>query len=91
MYSEMMLIAPHNERIRQILEEDLREDVRVIERFISSQQETGFVSFRLNARVLAVACHAMMNGLLLDIIAGMDKEEAKKIWIASVEAMIRAE
>ena len=33
-YSEMMLIAPRNERIRQILEEDLREDVLVIERFI---------------------------------------------------------
>lgn len=91
MYSEMMLIAPHNERIRQILEEDLREDVRVIERFISRQQETGFVSSSLDSRVLAIACHALVNGLLLDIMAGMDKEEAKKIWIASVEAMIRAE
>jgi len=89
MYSEMMLIAPHNERIRQILEEDLREDVRVIERFISCQQETGFVSSRLNARELAVTCHAMINGLLLDIIAGMDKNEAKKIWIATVEALLR--
>lgn len=89
MYSEMMLIAPHNERIRQILEEDLREDVRVIERFISHQQETGFVSTRLNARVLAVACHAMINGLLLDMIAGMDKKEAKQIWITTVEALLR--
>ena len=89
MYSEMMLIAPHNERIRQILEEDLREDVRVIERFISRQQETGFVSSRLNARVLAVACHAMINGLLLDIIAGMDKKEAQQIWITTVEALLR--
>jgi len=89
MYSEMMLIAPHNERIRQILEEDLREDVRVIECFISRQQETGFVSSRLNARVLAVACHALINGLLLDIIAGMDKKEARQIWIAMVEALVR--
>jgi AcrR family transcriptional regulator len=91
MYSEMMLIAPHNERIRQILEEDLREDVRVIELFISRQQETGFVSSRLNPHVLAVACHAMINGLLLDIMAGMDKVEAKKIWITTVEALIRVE
>jgi len=89
MYSEMMLMAPHNERIRQILEEDLREDVRVIERFISRQQESGFVSSRLNARVLAVACHAMINGLLLDIIAGMDKKEAQQIWITTVEALLR--
>jgi hypothetical protein len=25
-----------------------------------------------------------MNGLLIDIMAGMDKDEAKKIWIAAV-------
>ena len=91
MYSEMMLIAPHNERIRQVLEEDLREDVRVIELFISHQQEKGFVFSRLNVHVLAVACHAMINGLLLDIMAGMDKVEAKKVWITTVEALIRVE
>lgn len=91
MYSEMMLMAPHNERIRLILEEDLREDVLVIERFISRQQETGFVSSRLDPNILAIACHAMVNGLLLDIIAGMDKEDAKKIWITTVEALTRVE
>jgi hypothetical protein len=87
MYSEMMLMAPHNERIRQILEEDLREDVLVVERFIIRQQETGFVSSRSDPHVLAVACHAMVNGLLLDIMAGMDKKEAKKIWITMIEAL----
>jgi AcrR family transcriptional regulator len=86
-YSEMMLIAPRNERIRQILEEDLREDVLVIERFISGQQEAGFVSSRLTAHELAVAFHAVVNGLLLDIMAGMDKKEAKKTWIITVEAL----
>jgi len=90
MYAEMMLIAPHNERIRRILEDDLREDLRVIEGFISSQQGTGYVSSRLDARVLAVACHAMINGLLLDIIAGMDRQEARKIWITTVEALLKA-
>ena len=87
MYSEMMLMAPHNERIRLILEEDLRGDVLVIERFISLQQETGFVSSRLDPHILAVAFHAMVNGLLIDIMAGMDREEAKKIWITTVEAL----
>ena len=87
MYSEMMLMAPHNERIRLILEEDLREDVLVIERFISRQQETGFVSSRSDPHDLAVASHAMVNGLLLDIMAGMDKKEAKRIWITMIEAL----
>ena len=87
----MMLIAPRNERIRQILEEDLREDVLVIERFISGQQEAGFVSSRLTAHELAVAFHAIVNGLLLDMMAGMDKKEAKKTWITTVEALLRAD
>ncbi len=88
-YSELMLIAPHNERIRRVLEEDLREDVLVIERFITRQQGTGLVSSRLNARELAIAFHAIISGLLLDIMAGMDKEEAKRIWIATVDALTR--
>jgi AcrR family transcriptional regulator len=91
MYSEMMLMAPHNDRIRQLLREDRIEDIRVIEHFIARQQETGLVSSRLNPRVLAVACDALANGLLLNIISGMDKEEAKKIWITTVETLIRVD
>ena len=83
-YSEMMMLAMHNERIRNLLREDRIEDIRVVERFIARQQETGLVSGQLNPRVLAIACDALMNGLLIDIMAGMDKEEAKKIWIAAV-------
>jgi AcrR family transcriptional regulator len=86
-YSEMMLMAPHNERIRLVLEEDLREDVLVIEQFISRQQQTGFVSSGLDPHTLAVAFHSMVNGLLIDMMAGMDREEAKKIWITTVEAL----
>jgi AcrR family transcriptional regulator len=83
-YSEMMMLAMHNRRIRNLLHEDRIEDIRVVERFITRQQETGLVSGQLNPRVLAIACDALMNGLLIDIMAGMDKDEAKKIWIAAV-------
>lgn len=89
MVSEMLLIAPRNNRIRRILEDDLSGDIQVIERFITGQQETGFVSSRHDAHMLAVACHAMINGLIFDIATGMDKNEAKKIWIETVEALLR--
>jgi tetrahydromethanopterin S-methyltransferase subunit F len=80
----MMMLAMHNEQIRNLLRKDRIEDIRVVERFISRQQESGLVSGHLNSRVLAIACDALINGLLIDIMAGMDKEEAKKIWIAAV-------
>jgi len=84
MYSEMMLLAAHNERIRNLLRQDRIEDIRIVERFIAQQQGTGLISRHLNSRVLAIACDALVNGLLIDIMAGLDKEEAKKIWIAAV-------
>jgi AcrR family transcriptional regulator len=90
-YAEMMLLAPRNERIRQLLEEDRREDIRLTERFIAHQQETGFITSRLDSRVLAIACDAIINGLLLDIMAGMDREEARNVWIAALEQLVRAE
>lgn len=84
MYSEMMLLAAHNERIRDLLRQDRIEDIRIVEQFIARQQGTGLISGKLDSRVLAIACDALVNGLLIDIMAGLDKEEAKKIWIAAV-------
>jgi len=84
MYSEMMLLAAHNERIRELLRQDRIEDIRIVEQFIARQQEKGLISGKLDSRVLAIACDALVNGLLIDIMAGLDKEEAKKIWIAAV-------
>ena len=60
----MMLLAPHNEKMRAVLLEDRMEDIRVIERFIAYQQETGLVSRKLDARTLAIACDALVSGLL---------------------------
>ncbi len=91
MYSEMLLLAAHNEHLRTVLTQDRFEDIRVIERFIAYQQGTGLVSDQLDPRVLAVACDALANGLLMDVMMGMDKDEAKDVWIAAVMRLVRVE
>lgn len=91
MYSEMLLLAARNERLRTVLMQDRFEDIRVIERFIAHQQETGLVSDRLDPRVLAVACDALANGLLMDVMMGMDADEAKAVWIAAVMRLVRVD
>jgi len=91
MNAEMMLLAAHNEPMRAVLRQDRIEDIRVVERFIARQQEEGLVSRTLDPRTLAIACDALINGLLMDIIVGLDKEEAKGIWIAALERLIRVE
>ncbi len=91
MYSEMLLLATRNERLRQVLVEDRNEDIWVIERFIRRQQETGLISKKLDPRVLALACDGLANGLLMDVMMGMDKEEAKAVWVAAIMQLTRAE
>jgi AcrR family transcriptional regulator len=91
MYSEMLLLASRNERLRQVLMEDRAEDLVVIERFIAQQQELGYVSKMHDPRKLAVACDALANGLLMDVMTGMDKDEAKAVWVAAIERLSRAD
>lgn len=89
MNSELMLLAAHNKRIRDQLALDRAEDLRVIERFIASQQKRGLVSKTLNPRSLAVATEALISGLLTDVMMGMDPEEAKETWLVAVAQLIR--
>ena len=89
MYSEMMLLASRNERMRTVLVQDRTEDIRVIEQFIRQKQETGLVASQLDPRILALACDALANGLLMDVLMGMDKDEAKEVWITALEQMVR--
>jgi AcrR family transcriptional regulator len=89
MNAELMLLATNNDRIREHLSRDRAEDLRVIERFIRGQQKKGLVSATLDTRLLAVACDALINGLLNDVMMGMDKDEAKKTWLTAVAQLIR--
>ncbi len=91
MYAEMLLLASRNDQIRTVLAQDRKEDIWVIERFIRRQQETGLVSRNLDPRVLALACDALANGLLMDVLMGMDRDEAKAVWVAAVMQLTRAE
>ncbi|MDD1693520.1 MAG: TetR/AcrR family transcriptional regulator [Methanoregula sp.] len=91
MYSEMLLLATRNEHLRTVLTQDRTEDIWVIERFIRHQQETGLVSRKLDPRVLALACDALANGLLMDVMMGMDKDEAKTVWVAAIEQLTRVD
>ena len=88
-YSEMMLLAVHNEQIRTLLRQDRIEDINIVENFIRRQQVVGIISAKIDPRALAIAGDALLNGLLIDILAGLDKKEAKKIWIRAVMQLTR--
>lgn len=89
MYSDVMLVATRNESLRQILFEDRQGDLSVVNRFIELQKEQGLIHSSINSRVLAVACDALINGLMFDIMIGMDPAEAKKVWLDAVDDLLR--
>jgi len=90
-YAEMLLLAEYNESIRSVLQQDCMGEIEIIERFIARLQETGRVPAQLNSRTLALTCRALAYGLLMDVMKGIDRNEARKIWVAALEKLVRAD
>jgi AcrR family transcriptional regulator len=89
MYTDVMAVAVHNENIRTILREDRYGDLDVIERFIEGQKTKGLIHSSIDSRVLAVACDALIYGLMFDVMIGMDPVEAKRVWLDAVDDLLR--
>lgn len=89
MYSDVMLVATRNESLRVILYEDRQGDLAVVGRFIELQKTRGLIHSSIDSRVLAVACDALINGLMFDVMIGMDPAEAKKVWLDAVDDLLR--
>jgi AcrR family transcriptional regulator len=89
MYSDGMAVAVHNENIRTILREDRYGDLDVIERFIEGQKKKGLIHSSIDSRILAVACDALIYGLMFDVMIGMDPVEAKRVWLDAVDDLLR--
>jgi len=89
MYTDGMAVAVHNENIRTILREDRYGDLDVIERFIEGQKKKGLIHSSIDSRILAVACDALIYGLMFDVMIGMDPVEAKRVWLDAVDDLLR--
>ena len=89
MYADVMLAATRNEPLRKILSEDRDGDIAVITAFIDRQKERGLIHSSIDSRILAVACDALINGLMYDVMIGMDPGEAKRVWLDAVDDLLR--
>jgi AcrR family transcriptional regulator len=89
MYTNVMAVAVHNENIRTILREDRYGDLDVIERFIEGQKKKGLIHSSIDSRILAVACDALIYGLMFDVMIGMNPVEAKRVWLDAVDDLLR--
>lgn len=89
MYSDVMLVTTRNESLRKILYEDRIGDLTVIGKFIEHQKDRGLIHSSIDSRTLAIACDALINGLMYDVMVGMDPAEAKRVWLDAVDDLLR--
>ena len=89
MYMDLMIAATQNESIRRILNEDKNGDLIVIGRFIERQKKRGLIHSSIDSRILAVACDALINGLMYDVMIGMEPKEAKAVWLDAIDDLLR--
>jgi AcrR family transcriptional regulator len=89
MYSEMTVIALRDERLKKIMQEDLKGDLAIVQKFIDRQKDRGLIHSSIDSKILAIACHALIYGLMYDVMAGMDMAEAKSVWLDAVDDLLR--
>ncbi|HOX34111.1 MAG TPA: TetR/AcrR family transcriptional regulator [Methanoregulaceae archaeon] len=88
-YSDMIAVAHRDGGLRKIMEEDLKGDLSIIETFIERRKARGLIHSSIDPKILAMACHALINGLMFDVMMGMDPAEAKKVWLDAVDDLLR--
>lgn len=88
-YSDMIAVAHRDGSLRKIMEEDLKGDLSIIEKFIEKRRARGLIHSSIDPKILATACHALINGLMFDVLMGLDPAEAKKVWLDAVDDLLR--
>lgn len=81
LYFELIAMAEHNSKIRNLSTESLMEEIEMIEHKIASQQQKGLVRSDADPRTIAIALISIFNGLRMMILLGIDREEIRRRWI----------
>jgi len=81
LYFELIAMAEHNPKIRNLSTKSLMDEIEMIEHEIASQQQKGLVRSDANPRTIAVALISIFNGMRMMILLGIDRDEIRKRWI----------
>ena len=80
---EIIALSSHDPRIKQILLEDYRKDIRAVEAFLKEKKE-GVIRTDVDARVLAELFTALYLGTLAKLVIGFPSEEVHDHWMKSM-------
>lgn len=78
---ELYAATIHNKELREILEEDFREDIMLSREFLDQLKEKGIIKPDIDTCIPARGFNALFIGLFTMVQLGISREEAKQTWV----------
>jgi AcrR family transcriptional regulator len=88
LYTDVLYLASRNEKIRAILKETQERGIDAFEAFIRDLQAEGRLPPGIDVRNFAIGLDTLLGGFAMAVVIGMDRAEAKAIWLDSVRRWI---
>lgn len=85
---EMIAAASRNPRLRKMLRELYESEIQVTEEFLKEMKKRALLPADLNAGLLARALVALYDGIMGDIVLGLDTSQLRETWLETTSALV---
>lgn len=87
-YLELIAASPEDPELRQVLQQDSREDQRTMERFLRRLQERGRIARDRNVRVMAHTVLVLLRGAAQEMMTDGRPKEARRELLRSLRLVL---
>ncbi len=86
---EALAEAPRNPTLQKMVGETYDRYVEIISRFIDGLKEQGEISSEVDSTAVARVVVALRHGVIVSVLQGLEKAEAKKVWRDGLSSLIQ--
>ncbi len=85
---EIIAAASRNPALKKTVRELYEKETSILAEFLQNQKRKGLLDRRLDPMVLARSIIALFDGLMADLVIGVDKSEVRRAWLESTRALV---
>ncbi len=86
---EMIAAASRNPALKKTMRQLYENEMDILTHFLEEMKEKGNVPRNLNTPVLARAIIALYDGLMANILLGLDKSQVREAWLEATSVLVR--
>lgn len=90
LWLEVLAASPRNKSIRRIIEESHSESIKIVASFLEKLKRAGAVKRDLDANTVATMLVMMYDGVLVSLLQGVSKRNAKAAWLTGVRSLLES-